>query len=104
MQFIITGKAIDAPMAPPPQAIAAYKATFELFASGTDQRIKGIWPHADERAVTLLVEVDSGDDLSAFLAFLPAFFLSEFETHPVTSVDQVLRELTEIEQQLGASG
>ena len=50
MQFIITGKAIDAPMAPPPQAIAAYKATFELLAAGQDQRIKGIWPHADERA------------------------------------------------------
>ena len=104
MQFIITGKAIDAPMAPPPQAIAAYKATFELFAAGQDQRIKGIWPHADERAVTLLVEVDSGEDLSEFLAFLPASFLSEFDSHPVTSVDQVVRELTEIERQLAAGG
>jgi len=104
MQFIITGKAIDAPMAPPPQAIAAYKATYELFAAGQDQRIKGIWPHADERAVTLLVDVDSAEDLSEFLTSLPAFFLSEFDSHPVTSVDQVLRELTEIERQLAAGG
>jgi hypothetical protein len=91
-------------MAPPSQAIAAYKATFELFAAGQDKRIRGIWPHADERAVTLLVEVDSGEDLSEFLAFLPASFLSEFDAHPVTSVDQVVRELTEIERQLAAGG
>jgi hypothetical protein len=50
--------------------------------------------------VTVLVEVDSGEDLSEFLAFLPASFLSEFDVHPVTSVDQVVRELTEIERQL----
>lgn len=99
MQFLITGKAIDAPMAPPQQAIAAYKATFELFASGKDQRVKGVWPHADERAATVLVDVESGDDLSGFLASLPAFFFSAFETHPVASVDQVLRELAEAEQQ-----
>jgi muconolactone delta-isomerase len=103
MLFLITGKAIDVPMVPPPQAIAAYKATYELFASGTDRRVKGVWPHADERAATLLVDVDSGDDLSGFLVSLPAFFLSAFETHPVASVDQVLRELTDIEQQLAGS-
>jgi hypothetical protein len=54
--------------------------------------------------VTVLVEVDSGEDLSEFLAFLPASFLSEFDAHPVTSVDQVVRELTEIERQLAAGG
>jgi hypothetical protein len=97
MQFIVTGKAIDAPMAPPSQAIAAYRASFEMFASGKDPRITAVYPHADERAVTLIVDVDSGDELSSFLLGIPAFFLSSFEAHPVAATEHVLRSLTEIE-------
>jgi hypothetical protein len=44
MQFIVTGRAIDGLPLPPAQAIAAYKATFEILASGDQHQIKHVWP------------------------------------------------------------
>jgi len=102
MEFLVTGKAIDAPMAPPQEAVAGYKASFEIFASGKDDRIKAVYPHADERACTLLVDVKTADELTTFLSGIPGFFLSTWEAHPVTTAKHVLRQLEEIEQALSA--
>src|SRR3954449_420649 len=73
MQFIVTGRSLDMPPVPLPQAVAMFKATWEHFASGSDPRIQAIYPHADERAVTFVVEVESAEDLSSLLRRLPVF-------------------------------
>ena len=85
MQFIVAGRSLDPPPVPLPQAVAMFKATWEHFASGSDPRIKAIYPHADERAVTFVVEVESAEDLSSLLRRLPVFPLVSLEVHPVTT-------------------
>jgi len=91
MRFIAKGKAIDGLPMPPAQALGAYRATFEIFASGSEPRITQVYPHADERATTLLVEVDSADELGELLSSLPGYFLSTWEVHPVASVERTLQ-------------
>jgi muconolactone delta-isomerase len=93
MQFIVTGRAIDALPLPAGQALAAYKATFEMLAAGNLPHISAAWPHADERATTLLVDVDSAEELGDTLAALPGFMLSTWETHPVTTPAHVAKSL-----------
>ncbi len=53
MQFLVIGRHIDSPVAPPAQEIAMLKATFEQFASGRNPKIKAVYPFADERATGL---------------------------------------------------
>ena len=74
------------------------KATFEHLASGADPRIKAVYPFADERATTLIVEVDSADDLGQLISSLPATRLSTFVSHPVASPQSVLEQLSEGER------
>lgn len=85
MQFIVTGRAIDGLPLPPEVALGAYQATFSLLASGADPRIKGVWPHADERATTFLIEADTAEQLSETLTSLPGYMLSTWDAHAVTT-------------------
>ena len=98
MQFIVTGRGLDSPVVPPQQELALVKASFESFKSRTNPKIKAIYPHADERAVTLVIEADSGDDLTRVLGSIPAFRLSSFESHPVTTPEAVLGVIAEMER------
>ena len=101
MQFLVTGRAIDGlPMAPE-QALAAYKATFEILAAGAHPHIRFAWPHADQRATTLLVEVESAEELGDTLAALPGFMLSTWEAHPVSTAAHVVESITMMEQAMG---
>ena len=102
MQFIITGRAIDGLPMPPEQALAAYKATFEILAAANHPPIKAAWPHADERAATLLVDVGSAEELGDTLAELPGFMLSTWEAHPVSTPAHVVSSITRMQQSLSA--
>ena len=85
MQFIVTGRAIDGLPVPAPVALGAYRESFELLASGADPRVKGVWPHAEERATTLLIEADTAEQLGETLTALPGYMLSTWEAHAVTT-------------------
>lgn len=105
MQFLVIGRHIDSPVAPPAQEIAMLKATFEQFANGRNPKIKAVYPFADERATALVVDVESADDLGRLIGSLPATRLSKFESHPIVSPKNVLDQLSEWEQMLaGAHG
>lgn len=98
MRFLVIGRLIDAPVAPPEQEIALLKATFEQLASGATSQIKAVYPFADERATALVVDVDSADDLGRLIGSLPAFRLSTFIAHPIASPQSVLDQLSQWEQ------
>jgi hypothetical protein len=100
MRFIVRARAIDAPMAPPDQALSAFKASFQMVSSGQLPAIKEAFPHADERATTFLVEVETAEELSRLLTALPGFWLSSWEAHPVTTVEEILQELETAELQM----
>jgi hypothetical protein len=102
VQFIVTGRAIDGLPVPPQQALAAYRASFEMLAKGGDPHVKGVWPHAEERATTLLVEADTAEDLGETLTALPGYMLSTWEAHAVTTAGYVADVLGRMEASLGA--
>jgi hypothetical protein len=93
MQFLVIGRLIDTPVAPARQEVDLLIETFRHFASREDERIKAIYPYADERATALLVEVETADELSEILGSLPASRLSSLEGHPVASPESVVRLL-----------
>ncbi|HET8631309.1 MAG TPA: hypothetical protein VFL91_28140 [Thermomicrobiales bacterium] len=98
MQFLVIGRLIDAPVAPPDQEIAMLKATFEQLASGANPQIKAVYPFADERATAFVVDVDAADDLGRLIGSLPASRLSTFVSHPIVSPQSVLEQLSHWEQ------
>jgi hypothetical protein len=100
MQFLVIGRFIDAPVAPPQQEIAMLKATFQQFADGTNPHIKAVYPFADERATALLVDVDSADELGQLIGSLPATRLSTFVSHPIVSPQNVVNQLTQWERMM----
>ena len=100
MQFLVIGRLIDTPVAPPEQEVALLKATFEHLASGANPQIKAVYPFADERATALVVDVDSADDLGRLIGALPATRLSTFVSHPIVSPQSVLDQLSGWEQMM----
>jgi hypothetical protein len=100
MQFLVIGRLIDAPVAPPEMEIAALKATFEQLANGMNPKIKAVYPFADERATALVVDVDSADDLGRLISSLPATRLSTFVSHPIASPQSVLEQLSQWQQMM----
>ena len=100
MQFLVIGRLIDAPVAPPEQELAMLKAHFEQLASGANPKIKAVYPFADERATALVVDVDSADDLAQLIGSLPASRLSTFVSHPIVSPQSVLDLLSQWEQRM----
>ena len=101
MQFIVTGRAIDGLPMPPDQALGAYKATFEILAAESHPHIKGVWPHVDERATTLLIDVQSAEELGDTLAELPGFMLSTWESHPVSTPAHVVESISRMQKAMG---
>lgn len=101
MQFIVTGRAIDGLPIPPHEALGAYRASFEILARGDIPAIKGVWPHADERATTFLVEADTAEALADSLGALPGFLLSTWTAHPVTTPRHVADSLQRMRMVLG---
>jgi hypothetical protein len=97
MKFLATGTAIDGLALPPDQVLGAYRATFEIFAAGKEPRIKEVYPHADERATTLLIEADSAEELADTIGHLPGYLLCSWQVHPVASVQHTLRGITEMQ-------
>jgi hypothetical protein len=93
MRFIVKGSAINGLPTPPELVLAAYEASFEIFASKKDPRIVAAMPHADERATTLIVEASTGEELSDVLSSLPGFWFSSWESHPIQDADNVLKLL-----------
>jgi hypothetical protein len=93
MQFIVTGRLIDTPVAPPEQELDLLIQTFRHFASREDPRIKAVYPYADARVTALVVDVDSANELSELLGGLPASRLSTWEGHPVATPESVLGTL-----------
>jgi hypothetical protein len=104
MRFVVTGKAIDPLPVPPEQAIEAFRATFELLAAAKDPRIAEVYPHAEERATTFIIEAETAEDLRETLCQLPAYFLSTWESHAVTRPDHVVDVLGRMQAQLGGVG
>ena len=100
MQFLVIGRLIDTPVAPPEQEIAMLKATFEQFANGTNPHIKAVYPFADERATALVVDVDSAEDLGKLIGSLPATRLSTFVSHPIVSAQNVVDQLSGWQQMM----
>ncbi len=98
MQFLVIGRLIDAPVAPPEQEIAMLKATFEQLASGANPKIKAVYPYADERATAFVVDVDAADDLGQLIGSLPASRLSTFISHPIVSPQSVIDQLSQWQQ------
>lgn len=90
MKFLVIGRMIDAAVVPPEQELALLKATFQHFADNGDQRIKAVYPYADQRATAFVAEVDSADELSALISALPASRVSTFESHPITSPQSIV--------------
>ena len=74
------------------------RATLEQLASGDDPRIKAVYPFADERAAVLVVDMDSADELAQWRLSLPGARLVTFESHPITSVQNLLNLLSQLEQ------
>ncbi len=101
MQFIVIGRAIDGLPIPPQEALRAYQASFAILARGDNAAIKGVWPHADERATTLLIEADTAEQLGDTLMTLPAYMLSTWEAHPVTTPGYVAQSLQKMQTALG---
>jgi muconolactone delta-isomerase len=100
MQFLVTGHPLNPQPLPPKESLEAFEATWEIFASGQDQRIKSVYPHADERGATILVDVQSNDELTRLLSGLPAFLLVDFESHPVTTPQVILESIRHTKQYL----
>jgi hypothetical protein len=100
MQFIVTGRAIDGLPMPPQAVLGAYRTTFELLANGANPNIKGVWPHAEERATTLLIEADTAEQLGETLTALPGYMLSTWEAHAVTTAAYVADALGRMEAAL----
>src|SRR5579862_3282471 len=90
MRFIVKGQASDGLPVAADVALSAYEATFEIFRRKKDPRIVEVYPHADERATTLVVEVPTAEELSDCLSHLPGFWFSTWESHPIQSVENVL--------------
>jgi len=78
-----------------------FRPSFELLAKEADPRIKGVWPHAEERATTLLIEADTAEDFGDTLTALLGYMLSTWEAHAVTTASYVADGLARMEAAIG---
>ncbi|HXM54424.1 MAG TPA: hypothetical protein VOB72_03470 [Candidatus Dormibacteraeota bacterium] len=85
----------------PPQAqMGLAKQTFEMLSAGREPRIKAVYPFAAERAGVFIVETDSADQLQEVIGGLPLSPMTKAEVHPVTTMQGVLKTLTQAEQRM----
>ena len=102
MQFLVLLRGLDAPVAPPPMEIGLVKETFEQFAAGSDPRIKAVYPFAAERAGALLIEANSGEEVTQIIGGLPMARLLRAELHAITTVRATLDVLKVAEQRMAS--
>ena len=102
MQFIVIVRGIEAPVAPPQLELAMARASYEQLASGDDPRIKAVYPFADSRAAVVVVDMDSADELAQWIFSLPGSRQATFESHPITSVENVLSILSQTGQAIAS--
>jgi muconolactone delta-isomerase len=103
MQFVVEIRRMETPQGPPQMELALAKQMFQQFVSGqADPRIKAAYPYAGERAGTLIVEVESADELNQVMGKVPVLPLCDVEYHPVMSVQQGLAGIEEAERRLAA--
>jgi muconolactone delta-isomerase len=93
MEFIVIGRAIDSANVPPQAAIALGKQTFQMMKTKQDPRVKALYPFAGERAGALIIEAQSGDELQEVLSSFPLSAISNFEVHPLATLDGVLKTI-----------
>jgi muconolactone delta-isomerase len=102
MEFVVIGRAIDSANVPPQAAIALGKQSFQMMKSKQDPRVKAMYPFAGERAGVLIIEAKSGDELQEVLGSFPLSAISNFEIHPVATLDGVLQMVEGQERLLSA--
>ena len=102
MDFLVIGRAIDSTNVPPQVAVSVAKQTFQMLKANKEPRVKALYPFAGERAGALIIEAKSGDELQEVLSNLPLSGLSNFEIHPVATLDSVLKTVEMQEQQIAA--
>jgi muconolactone delta-isomerase len=102
MQFCVIGRAVDSSNVPPQAVLAMAKQSFQMMASNQDSRIKAVYPFAGERAGLMIIDVQSGDELQEVIGSLPLSGVSDFEIHPVGTLQSVLKSLEVAEKQMAA--
>jgi muconolactone delta-isomerase len=102
MQFCVIGRAVDSSNVPPQAVLAMAKQSFQMMASNQDSRIKAVYPFAGERAGLMIIDVQSGDELQEVIGNLPLSGVSDFEIHPVGTLQSVLKSLEVAEKQMAA--
>ena len=104
MQFVVEIRRMQTPQGPPQMEMALAKQMFQQFVNGqADPRIKAVYPHAGERSGTLIVEVDSADELNQVMGQVPVLPLCEVHYHPVMSLQAGLAGVEEAERRLAAT-
>jgi hypothetical protein len=104
MQFLVDGRRIESPQVPAQVEIAWAKATFQQFLQHTEPRITAVYPYAGERALSLVIEAASGEELSEVLFKLPLFPVLQIAIHPLTSAEQALRAIDDAEAMVAQMG
>ena len=104
MQFLVDARRIESPQVPVQAEIAFAKATFQQFQQHTEPRITAVYPYAGERALSLVIEAGSGEELSEVLFRLPLFPVLQLSIHPLTSVEEGLRAIEEAEAMVAQMG
>src|SRR5262249_33761567 len=104
MQFLVDVRRIESPQVPAQVEIAFAKATFQQFAQHAEPRITAVYPYPGERALSLIIEAGSGEELSEVLTKLPLFPVLQLAIHPLTSVEQALRAIDDAEAMLAQMG
>jgi hypothetical protein len=100
VQFAVIMRATDTSSLPPQVQVSLPKQTFEMLASGKDQRIKAIYPFAGERAAVFIIDTNSADELQEVIGALPLSPVVRAEVHPITTVQGVLKTLQQAEQRM----
>ena len=100
MQFAVLSRAVDSPTLPPQAAVMLAQKTFELLASGSEPRIKAVYPFAGQRAGLLIVDVQSGDELQQLIGSLPFAPIVKSEIYPIGSIQAALQTIEQAQRRL----
>jgi muconolactone delta-isomerase len=98
MQFAVITRALDRSSIPIPAQLMMVEKTFELLKSKADPRIKETYGFAGERAGILIIEANSGDEITEIVGSLPFFNLVQTEVHPLASIDSALTNIRQAQE------
>jgi hypothetical protein len=103
MEFVVIARAVDSTNVPPQAVIGLAKQQFQQFASNQDSRVKSMYPFAGERAGVVIVDVKSGDELQELIGNWPLSGVTDFEIHPIGTVQGVMKTLDAAERRMAAT-